>query len=81
MLYRKIMTTSVTQYFNDAGECVSQECKEVPGFKPEYETEDGYCINEMDMPLGGREYFPLDMWQPINVTQLEKIKLQLEKSK
>ena len=63
MLYKKISEGYVEQTFNDAGECIAQNF--VAG-EVEYETEDGDPINSMDMPLGGREYFPFDMKQPSN---------------
>ena len=61
MLYKKISEGYVEQTFNDAGECIQQHF--IAG-EVEYETEDGDPINSMDMPLGGREYFPFDMKQP-----------------
>jgi hypothetical protein len=60
MNYEKIVEGYVVQKFNDAGEFISQ--KFFAG-DVEYETEEGDPINVMDMPLGGREYFPYEMVQ------------------
>lgn len=66
MLFKKITHGHIEQTYNDAGECIAQ--KFVAGDRVDgprdYETEDGDPINVMDMPLGGREYFPFDMKQP-----------------
>lgn len=59
MLFVKITHGYVKQTFNDAGEFLSQEF--IAGDEVEYETEDGYGINQDDMPLAGREYQPFDM--------------------
>lgn len=62
MLFNKITHGFVTQVFNDAGECISQNF--TAGDDVDYETEDGDPINEMDMPKGGNEYQSFDMIQP-----------------
>lgn len=62
MLYKKITAGSVIQTFNDQGECLDQQF--VADDLIMFETEDGYEINEIDMPFGGKEYFPFDMIQP-----------------
>ena len=64
MNFQKITTGFVIQVFDQMGECISQEF--VAGDECDYETEDGDRINVMDMPLGGREYFPFDMIQSDN---------------
>lgn len=64
MKYVKFTHGFVRQTFNDAGECIDQEF--VAGDPVEYETVDGDPINSMDMPLGGREYQPFDMVDPID---------------
>jgi hypothetical protein len=62
MLYKKISEGYVEQTFNDVGECIAQHF--VAGELVVIANEDGDPINSMDMPLGGREYFPFDMKQP-----------------
>jgi hypothetical protein len=64
MLFKKFTEGVVIQTFNDAGECIKQEFKIMDHSAVEYETEDGDPINQDDMPLAGREYFPFDMKQP-----------------
>lgn len=64
MLFKKFTTGVVEQVFNDAGECISQQFTTPDSGAVEYETEDGCPINVMNMPLGGREYFPFEMVQP-----------------
>jgi hypothetical protein len=64
MLFKKFTTGVVEQTFNDVGECIEQKFTIPDSGEVEFETEDGYPINMMDMPLAGREYFPFDMIQP-----------------
>lgn len=64
MLYKKFTTGVVEQVFNDVGECIFQKFTIPDSGSVEYETEEGDPINEMNMPQGGREYFPFEMVQP-----------------
>ena len=61
--YRKITHGYVVQAFNDVGECIGQKFHAED--QVSHEEEDGYEINQQDMPLGGMEYHPFDMKQPI----------------
>lgn len=63
MLFLKITEGYVVQTFNDAGECIAQ--KFVSNDTVTYETSDGDSINVANMPLGGQEYQPFDMIQPL----------------
>ena len=58
MNYKKIVDGYVVQRFNDAGEFLGQK---FVATGTEFETEEGDPINEMDMRLCGREYFPFEM--------------------
>jgi len=65
MLFKKFSPGVVEQTFNDAGECINQEFRYLVKYGcVEFETGDGDPINEVNMPLAGREYFPFDMRQP-----------------
>jgi len=61
LLYKKCTTGAVIQRFNDCGECVGQHFISDNGVEYFYAD----CeINQEDMPLAGREYFPFNMEQP-----------------
>ncbi len=62
MNFKKITPGYVEQIFNDVGECIEQQF--YAGDPVDYETEDGDPINVMNMPKGGREYFPMSLNQP-----------------
>lgn len=63
MNFVKFTAGFVRQVFNDAGECIKQEF--TAGDPVEYETINGDPIHLMDMPLGGQEYHPFDMVDPL----------------
>lgn len=79
MLYDKLTHGTVVQTFNDQGDCIGQQFE--AGDQVDYKTtEDGLDINQEDMPLGGREYFPFDMVQPdINKIENDKCIICQEK--
>ena len=63
MNYKKFIHGYVVQTFNDAGEFLEQRF--VASDIVDYEIEEGDPIDETDMPLGGREYFPFEMVQSV----------------
>lgn len=63
MLFCKMTDGFVVQVFNDAGEFLGQRF--VADDTVAFYTGEGDFINRENMPLGGDEYAPFDMAQPI----------------
>jgi hypothetical protein len=62
MLYNKITYGYVEQIFDNKGTCLCQRF--IADDYVEFEEKDGDIIAASDMPLEGKEYFPLNMVQP-----------------
>lgn len=66
MLYKKIIGgCCIVQTYNEDGECIKQQVEVHDHGDVEYETEGGTFIDAEDMPLKGKEHFPLTMAQPV----------------